>query len=449
MTRTITRFFVIPYLIGFLVACGGGGGNGNGGDLNSVVGNQNDAMSDAAAKALELLTSFDSFHQNQEAITTYDENTGQAWLDFYNDEFIPGIEELEAQLDIISAEEANLAALVDQQKALLADPTEKFIEPATLIYISGVVTFAAVVSTWVAFKNTVVPQVKRVEDKIKQGRDQGKTQAQAMAEASSTYKDAQNKVFLEQQKTIAVNSLFNAISNGLTACGRIAVDLLNIAGDNLDKAKVKLLGKKKASSGGNLKFGAVEEDLFFIGESDNGLYENVPLGNYDIYVFKNGYVRGNALDVACNTCNTTTNTTITMATIDEFFEDTGSDGGNFEIVSFVNSDGSQGTDLSQAQLKISGSAANPTFTWPFSNAIAFFVADPQATLVYGIESLEDQNQDPIFFNSPVIYGNYGIPNTGPLDNAINPSPSLQVGTTYTAQVGRDDATSASLIFIPR
>ncbi|MCC7345459.1 MAG: hypothetical protein IT573_11010 [Deltaproteobacteria bacterium] len=449
MTRMLTRFFVIPYLIGFLVACGGGGGNGNGGDLNSVVGNQNEAMSDAAAKALELLTSFDSFHQNQEAIATYDENTGQAWLDFYNDEFIPGIEELEVQLDIISEEEANLAALVDQQKALLADPTEKFIEPVTLIYISGVVTFVGVVSTWVAFKNSVVPQVKRVEDKIKQGRDQGKTQAQAMAEASSTYKDAQNKVFLETQKTIAVNSLFNTLSNGLESCGKIVVDLINIAGDNIDKAKVKLFGKKKGSSGGNLKLGTVEEGLFFIGSADNGLFENVPLGDYDLYVFKDGYVRGNALNVSCSTCNATTNATVTMATIDEFFQDTGGDDGSFEIVSFVNSDGSQGTDLSQAQLKISGSAANPTFTWPFSNAIAFFVADPQATLVYGIESLEDQNQDPIFFNSPVTYGNYGVPNTGPLDNALNPSPALQVGTTYTAQVGRDDATSASLIFIPR
>ena len=450
MKKLFIRLFLIPYMIGFLASCGGGNGNGSNGsdasDPNSVVSNQNKLMSEAAAKFLEVLTGFDSFHVQQQAINTYDENTGQDWLDYYNNTFIPQTEEMEEKFQQLADEEQKLANLVSQQQALVFDPGVKFVEPLT-IYVSGALIFAAVVTTWALFAARTVPQVKRVEDKVQEGLDKGLSPAQAFNEASSTYKDAQDNVFLDLQLTNAANAFFSALGNVPGHCHKIGVSLLNIGSEALNEANLKLFGKKKKAANGNLKFGLLQDDSIYLGESDNGIFENIPLGEWDFFFFKDGFVRGNANDISLQSCAAPTNLNVTMLTTDDLFGGASGGGGPFEIVTFFNRDGTQGTDPSQAELQVGGGTSFPSFSWIGGGAVAFVVVDQVGNHIYAIGAVDDEDGNILSFNSPLTYGNYSVSNSEPLNTAQIPSPALQSGIIYTVQVAFLDGSSSSLVFI--
>lgn len=303
----------------------GGGGNGQ----RTVAVSQNAAATRAAAKATELLSQFEEFDARHIEIETYDEATGQEWLDFYDETFIPGVEELELELETMAEQEVELQALVDALGAQAG--LQPKLAAATVIYISGAVTFTAVVVTWVSFRNRVVPRVATVSRKIQEGIDAGLNQAQAMAAASAEYIAAQDATFFDLQTTIAVEALFSGISTGASHCGKIAIDVVNIAGETIGPAVTNLFGKQKDESGSKRSAAAKQsgeaEVVFFLGESEDGSFENLPLGDFDIFVFRDGYVRGNVEDVSIQTCSATEDVPVTMATLDEFFEDDAPDPG--------------------------------------------------------------------------------------------------------------------------
>jgi hypothetical protein len=186
--------------------------------------------------------------------------------------------------------------------------------PVWLIYVSGATLFTAIVATWGSTAIKTQAQVDRVKKKIKEGLDKGLSQAQAMVEASGTYKDAQNEVFLDLHITIATESFVSGLGTGLNHCGKIVVNLLDTANSALSAAKVKLIGVKKDSKKAN---GEIEVSHFYLGESDDNIFDHVLPGEYDLVVFKDGYVRGSAADVSLPTCSAPATVNVTMATPDE------------------------------------------------------------------------------------------------------------------------------------
>ncbi len=208
---------------------------------------------------------------------------------------------------------------------------EQKLAAATLIYISGTVTIVAYTATLVGFRNRVVPLVEKVARKVQEGIDQGLNQAQAMAAASAEYIQAQDAIFFDLQVTVATEAFFSGLATGASHCGKIALDVINIAGDAIGPAVTKLFGKEKSGAGGKQsltqKQGDETEAIFFLGESEDGSFENVPLGDFDLLVFRDGYVRGNVQDVSLQTCAVTQEVPVKMATLDEFFEDDPTDPG--------------------------------------------------------------------------------------------------------------------------
>jgi hypothetical protein len=301
--------------------CGTEASTGGGNDAQrSIAVSQNEAAAAAAAKATQLLAQFDEFALRHLEIDTYDATTGQEWFDFYDDFFIPGIEELQTELGKMADEEAELQALVEASGASQQSLRSK-IGMVALIYIGGALTFAAAVGTWAAFARRVVPKVDRVNRSVQAGRDQGLSQAEAMAAASDEYKDAQDEVFLDLQTTIATEAFLSGLSVGASRCGKIAIDLTNMAGEAIGVDPTQLLGKKKGASNDTQKGSFEDDEFFYLGQSEDGTYGNLPLGEYDFFVFKEGHVRGNAQGVLIETCSTTESVEVTMATLDEFFAD--------------------------------------------------------------------------------------------------------------------------------
>jgi hypothetical protein len=336
------RFFVAVVLAAMFAtsSCGTDSPSSEGTSTErSIAVAQNEAAATAVAKAAELMARFDEFDDRHIDIETYDATTGQEWLDYYNEEFIPAVEALEQALETMAERERELGAWVEASRAQAG--LEPKLAAATLIYISGTVTIVAYTATFVGFRNRVVPLVEKVARKVQEGIDQGLNQAQAMAAASAAYIEAQDAIFLDLQVTVATEAFFSGLSTGASHCGKIALDAINIAGDAIGPAVTKLFGKDKSGSGGqrNLtqKQGDETEAIFFLGESEDGSFENVPLGDFDLLVFRDGYVRGNVQDVSLQTCAVTQEVPVQMATLDEFFEDDPTDPGPTPIAGLLGS----------------------------------------------------------------------------------------------------------------
>lgn len=293
------------------LSCGGDGG----GNVGGIAAGENAAAAEAANATRELLTSFDTFHQQQQSITTYDETTGQAWLDYYNDTFLPGIDTLEQRLNLLAEEETRLDALVDAQAS--AAPLRREKVAPVVIYIAGAASFAAIVVTWVTFKDKIVPQVQRVEREIQGGLDSGLNTAQAISQASPVIRDAGNQIFEDLGTTIATNAVLSGLSQGLNECGQIVVSAVSIASDTLGGGDTTVVGTRKRTR--SAKGSGQTDNLFYLGESSDGTFNNVPFGDYDLWVFKDGFVRGNVGDVSVQTCSAPTNVPVTLARPDEFF----------------------------------------------------------------------------------------------------------------------------------
>lgn len=308
--------------LGLLLVCAGTlscGGDG-GGEVGSIASGENAAAAEAANVIRDLLTSFDAFHQQQQSIATYDETTGQAWLDYYNNTFLPGLDTVEQRLNLLAEEEIRLDALVDAQASAAALRQEK-VAPI-VIYIAGAASFTAIVVTWVTFKDKIVPQVRRVEREIQDGRNSGLNTAQAISQASPVIKDAGNQIFQDMGETIATNAVLSGLSQGLNECGQIVISAVSIGSDTLGGGDTTVVGTRNGRRSG--KASGPTDTPFYLGDSADGSFNNVPFGDYDFWVFKDGFVRGNVSDVSVQTCSAPTNVQVTLARPDEFFPpDTG------------------------------------------------------------------------------------------------------------------------------
>ena len=300
------------------VACGSGDGTG----VRAVVNDQNQTAAKAATLATELLVEFDEFHAQQLKIETYDEKTGQAWVDYYEKTLIPGFKDLQDELQELAEKEVALETLVRTSKS--SGATQRKATTA-VIFIAGGIVLLAATATMVGLWMRTQAQVERAQDAVQQSVDNGLSPAQAWNENRSTLKEAQNGISLDIIKTTATQAVLSAASAGATVCGKIYVSLVDLAQGVLADSDIQLFGAKTDPSNGTEKHirkgSEPSPEFFYLGQSSDGNFGNFPLGEYDLLVFKDGYVRGNVTDVSIESCDVTQTVPVTMVTPDDFFTD--------------------------------------------------------------------------------------------------------------------------------
>lgn len=444
MKKMLIRFFLTPYLVASLVSCGGGGGS------SSLADTQNAVVKELSSGVADIVAAVEDFNKNYGDLDVYDEEAGNAWLDLFNNTIVPGLDAAYENIQALEAGENEITTLINQANASAMTSKAWFVP----ILLAGV--FLA--SVGASLLNTglkVKARVKAVEDKIDQGRASGSSQAEAMGQASSTFKQAFNETRLDIYNFIMTSQLSDVYKSVSGACGQILIDLSTSAGDMIDVGKTYLVGVKRKNETSKVTSADLSEAIY-IGETANGTAHNFLPGTWDLIAYKDGYVRNVAEGVSVASCSTTGSAAITLVTMAELEEAAGEkegedDGGgdktgSFEIISYINTDGSTGSSASGAQISVSGNTSYPTIGWTISNVIAITVTTGSGTGVYGIVRIEDEFGDVTPFSSPVTYGNYSISNTATITSYANPSPALSSGTTYGITLNTKTGTYASVAF---
>ena len=194
--------------------------------------------------------------------------------------------------------------------------------------------------------------------------------------------------------------------------------------------------------------------------------DNVPAGDYDVSVFAPGLVRD---EVSTNVSESGNNRAEVSLTDPREFEpeptpsptatpDGGSADQDIFIQSYGNFDGSVGQDRNSADIRFSGDASSPTFSWSRGGTIQIHVDAGEGERLYGIFASEEEENDPdtsednvtIPLPSTIQYGDYSVANSMPLGGYMIPSPALVVEETYIVTVaietGPDSGEFAFVVF---
>lgn len=465
----LSRILIVCFI--FLPACGGGSSGGASTPALDALANQTATTTTLNTNMTTMVNSYDNFHNQYGNLTDFDDVTGQAVLDYYNKTLLPQLAVLQQNLDQLASEEQTLQGLIGSSSAtqtLVADgigPQKAFI---TELFVVGLF-FTAVATAFIAVDNTVKSKVKAVENKIDNSIANGKSPAEAMNENRNDIRQTIGDINREVTNFIAVNSVTSGLSQGLSNCGNAMLNIFSTANDaqNLPKkqsnVKVKVIGHKNEVGPNELYYqtnGSNPSPIYF-GETTDGSLNNIPLGDWDFVVFAEDHVRGTVKQYGIDTCSTNYDIPVNLNTKEEFEELTGgapttgtgttttdtSSTGTFTILSYVDRNGTIGTDIGNAPISISGSASFPRFSWSLSNVIAVDVVSQNGDFIYGIEGIEDDETDVIQkIFPPLTYGNYGVFKTEPLSSFSNPSPALRSGVIYIVQVISESGTGESVIF---
>jgi hypothetical protein len=429
---------VIPFLIAGLVGCeqlfpGGGAGD--------PVTLQTRLVGQASDKLDALISDMAELNARIEAAAVVDATLGAEWLTFMTRTWSPGLDDSIALIEELEASNLELEGMVAGQPAGAKPFVTEFVVAAA---------FLAGVSAWLLQAgNFTKAKVQNVERALETSRAQGKTQAQAIAENGPLIKQTMGDIYRDTQLRIAKRSLSPQFHKPPGSCGTAAVKLV-VNGAKVVK-QTKLLGKRKATRKLPQE---TEVGVVYLAGSDDGSYDSIPTGTWDLVVYSDDYVRGVARDVVIGQCTSAVPVDVDVMTLDEA---TGSPStpdagatGDFEVIGYRNTDGSIGAGAAGAEIQLSGSRTAPTISWTFGGAIVLMVTTQTGAATYGIGALEDDEGTRFPFASPVVYGNYAVASAEPLPQMPNPSPPLASGSVYVLTVAATaEGKVATLTFRPR
>lgn len=176
--------------------------------------------------------------------------------------------------------------------------------------------------------------------------------------------------------------------------------------------------------------------------------EDIPAGDWNVAVFATGLIRDEVATTVIDNGNNAAEVNLgDPLEADDAREDNNNGNedlsqGTFEVLAYFNFDGSYGNIAKNADIQISGEAGFPTFQWPGTNTIQFWVYTENENIPYGIYALRDENDERIPLPSTITYGNYDIPNSAPLESAMLPSPELEIGVVYQLSIAKETGESS-------
>lgn len=231
-----------------------------------------------------------------------------------------------------------------------------------------------------------------------------------------------------------------------------------------DVANIYILGTNPTADPQSLSPYATNNvrDHFVARTLENGEFY-APVGEWNITAFKDGYIRFGTSDAQRIVVRENQTTSVvanpTLVSEGEAFrqtcqtggvpDDNGATAGNFRLLFYVNFDGSVGTDLARADIKLSGSASFPYISWNRDDVVAIMVHEDRSDKwLYGLYASDDADTGELVpLASPLQYGDYSRPSTLRMSGYETVSPAMSPGAHYSITLGIEDASSyAQLVF---